>query len=604
VKRSSTVGAWVRREQLLIAVLGLAAAAAALANPLGVHWLLIVALGIAVLGAIARVVVVIEQDRVARVRETKGLERRLRVPAAPVSEVNPQRVGVDPAAQTVLPGGSIPQYSPRLVDETIRRAIEDAVDGGDLWIIAVSGPSKAGKSRTLFEALRSCRMQEELRLVAPVDGDALRSLLDDAPARLRESKPILWLDDLEPFVAQGVTLDTLREWHEATGMPVLATYGGKGSERVGESPGMRELTELTRTLLQHAREILLDATSSSELARLPLGLSPGVRSEISRHGLAAYLVAAPALERKLTTRRHGPGDRESPEGAAVVHAAVDWSLCGRTDPISPQTLRRLWPTYVGDGTAATDSAFDAGVDWALRRVAGSIALLRRAGGYVAYDYIVSFVRGRPDAVDPRDEAWACATDTSDPGQAFAVGVAAWAYDRVGYAIAAFEIAQSRGAREVAGRASFNLALAHRRRGEVAETAEAYRGAIRSGHPDAGPRAAAALGVLLQQQDDVEGAREAFQTAIDSGNPEAATTAAVSLGVLLELQGDVRGARRSYESATQSPDRDVRAVALLQLSALLEREGDHAGAQQAYRRAVASGPDETEVTARAGWRVRT
>ena len=79
-------------------------------------------------------------------------------------------------------------------------------------------------------------------------------------------------------------------------------------------------------------------------------------------------------------------------------------------------------------------------------------------------------------------------------------------------------------------------------------------------------------------------------------------AAVSLGVLLEFQGDVRAARRSYESATHSPDQDVRAVALLQLSALLERRGDHAGAQQAYRRAVASGPDETEVTARAGWRL--
>jgi tetratricopeptide (TPR) repeat protein len=266
-------------------------------------------------------------------------------------------------------------------------------------------------------------------------------------------------------------------------------------------------------------------------------------------------------------------------------------------------MRRLWPTYLGERTGATDGAFDAGVEWALRPVAGSIALLRRAGGYFAYDYIVSFVRERPDAVDPRDEAWACATDTSDPGQAFAVGVGAWTYDRVGYAITAFEIARSRGTRDVAGRASFNLALAHRRRGEVAETAEAYRGAIRSGHPDAGPRAAAALGVLLQQQGDVDGASEAFQTAIDSGNPEAATTAAVSLGVLLELQGDSRAARRCYEYATDSPNQDVRAVALLQLSALLERDGDHAGAQQAYRRAVATGPDETEVTARAGWRVR-
>jgi hypothetical protein len=61
----------VRREQLLVAVLGLAAAAAALANPLGLHWLFIVALAIAVLGAIARVVIVIEQDRIAGVREPR-----------------------------------------------------------------------------------------------------------------------------------------------------------------------------------------------------------------------------------------------------------------------------------------------------------------------------------------------------------------------------------------------------------------------------------------------------------------------------------------------------------------------------------------------------
>lgn len=602
--RSSPVGAWVRREQLLVAVLGVAAAAAALANPVGLRWLFVAALAIAVLGAIARVVIVIKQDRIAATRETKALERRLRVPEAPVGEVDPRRIGVDAAAQSVLPGGSIPEYVPRLVDETIRRSIEHAVHGGEPWIVAVSGPSKAGKSRTLFEALRSCGVHAELCLVAPADGDALRSLLDDPPARLRDSKPILWLDDLEPFMAQGVTLDTLREWHEATGMPVLTTYGGKGSERIGESPGMRELTELTKTLLQHSREILLDATRSSELAQLPSSLGESIRIEIARHGLAAYMVAAPALERKLTTRRHGPGHAESPEGAAVVYAAVDWSLCGRTDAIPPQTLRRLWTAYVENGSAATDDAFDAGVEWALRPVAGSIALLRRPGGYVPYDYIVSFVRDRRDAADPRDEAWICATDTIDPGQAFAVGVSAWAYDRVRYAISAFEVARSHGTRDIAGRASFNLGLAHRRRGEVAETAEAYRDAIRSEHSDAGPRAAAALGVLLQQQGDVDGAKEAFQAAIDSGNPEAATTAAVSLGVLLELRGDPRAARASYEYATDSDNQDVRAVALLQLSALLEREGDQEGAQQAYHRALATRPDETEVTARAGWRVRS
>jgi len=588
---------------MLAAVLAAAAAAVALAGPLGLHWLFIVGGAVAALGAIARMAIVFEQGRAESRRERAELDRRVRVRVRPVTEVDPQEIGIDPAAQTVLPGGSTPKYVPRLVDEQIRHAIEQAIGGGDRWIIAVCGPSKAGKSRTLFEALRTCSPRDELCVLAPSDGDALRSLLTDARPRLDGRRPVLWLDDLEPFVAQRVTLDTLREWHRATGMPVLATYGGKGSERVGESPGMRELTELTRTLLQHAREILLDPTTSSELAPLPSDLSPGVRSEIQRHGLAAYLVAAPALERKLTTLRHGPGEPESRPGAAVIYAAVDWALCGRTDPIPAATLRRLWPIYLRDGAPPTDDAFNAGLEWALRPVAGTIALLRGAGAYLAYDYIVSFVRGQPKTPDPPDEAWERATDTSDPGQAFAVGVSAWAYDRVRYAMAAFETAACRGGPELAGRASFNLALAHRRRGEVAETAAAYRSAIRSGHPDAAPKAAAALGVLLQQQGDVEGAREAFQIAIDSGHPESASTAAVSLGVLLELEGDEQAARSSYEHALDAQDPNVRAVAWLQLSALLERQGDLSEAQDAYRKAVATGPGETEVTAKTGWRVK-
>jgi hypothetical protein len=65
---------------------------------------------------------------------------------------------------------------------------------------------------------------------------------------------------------------------------------------------------------------------------------------IDRHGLAAYLVAGPALERKLITGRHAPGQDACPEGVAVVYAATDWARCGRTDPISEQTLRQLWPS--------------------------------------------------------------------------------------------------------------------------------------------------------------------------------------------------------------------------------------------------------------------
>ena len=534
------------------------------------------------------------QGNAERDREAAELGHRVLVPFKRVDDVDPREVGVDPAAQEILPGGDTPEYVPRVVDEAVRRAIDRAIENGDRWIVVVCGPAKVGKSRTLFEALRACAHDRELGLVAPADGEGLRLLLTPPPKpRMSGMRPILWLDDLEPFVAQGITLDTLRAWHNATGMPVLATYGGKGSERIGESAGMRELTELTRTLLQHAREIHLGATNRLELDKSMSPIPPEVRAAIGLHGLAAYLVAAPALERKLTTRRHGPGEPESREGAAVVYAAADWALCGRTDPIPKQALRRMWPAYA----AMANQSFEDALHWALRPVAGDIALLRETRGYLAYDYIVGFVRDRPDAVDPLDEAWECATDTEDPGQAFAVGVSAWTYDRSEYAIRAFSHARDEADADIAGIASFNLGLAYRRQRDTVAAREAYEWAIRSEHPDAAPTAAAALGVLLQQQGELQNAEKAFQRAIDSGHPDAAPRAAVSLGVLLELEGHTDRAREAYQFAIDSGHSAAASAALLQIAALLERGGDLEEARAGYRQALASGHNETVRAAR-------
>ena len=588
----STVGDWLRRERVLTAVLAVAAAVAALAKPLDLDWLLIVALAVAVGGAFARIVIEIMRGRLERSQEQADMDRRVRTGFKALADLDPRAIGVDPAAQTVLPGAETPEYVPRLADETLRRAIDAAIDGDDRWLVIVCGPSKVGKSRTLFEALRGCRRADELYIVAPVDGDSLRSLLTPgAGPHVADRRPVLWLDDIEPFVAQGVSLDTLREWHRFTGMPILGTYGGKGSERIGDIPGMQELSELTRTLLQHAREIHLEITRPLEIERIASRLVPETRSAVERHGLAAYLVAAPALERKLTTRRHALGDDPSPEGAAIVFAAAEWSICGRTDSIPRHVLRQLWPCYLPAGTAATDGSFDEGLKWALRPVEGSISLLDGTDDFSAYDYIVGFIRTRPEAVDPLDQAWDAATDTADPNKALAVGVSAWTYDRGDYAIKAFTIARRGGAGEIAGIASYDLALAYRRQGNVDSAKRAYEWAIESGDENVAPDAAASLGVLLQQQGDLEQAELAFQRAVDSRHPDAAPRAAVGLGVLLEMQGHIDRARAAYESATDAHDRATASAARFQLGVLKEKAGDIGGAKTVYEEAVASGQVE-------------
>jgi hypothetical protein len=158
----------------------------------------------------------------------------LQVPVGPISELDPTLIGVDRAAQQVLPGGAIPAYVERGIDAELRGALEAAVRGEGLWLVVVSGPSKVGKSRTLFEALRRVGgggLGRPLRVVAPVDTEAVRALLASGQSSRRDKAlTVLWLDDLEPFLNQGLSFQMLSQWH--AGGPhrvVAATYGGKAA---------------------------------------------------------------------------------------------------------------------------------------------------------------------------------------------------------------------------------------------------------------------------------------------------------------------------------------------------------------------------------------
>jgi len=82
----------------------------------------------------------------------------------------------------------------------------------------------------VFEALRRYAIAENipLPLVAPVHGDALRLLLDPEQAIvIRAEHAVPWLDNLEPFLNQEVTVQTLREWRsDRRGWIIVATHGG------------------------------------------------------------------------------------------------------------------------------------------------------------------------------------------------------------------------------------------------------------------------------------------------------------------------------------------------------------------------------------------
>jgi tetratricopeptide (TPR) repeat protein len=403
-------------------------------------------------------------------RARAELERR--APALSVDQVIPTRIGVDAAEQDILPGGEVPAYVARDADGEVRDAVEAALDGSGRWLVVVTGPEKVGKSRSAFEAVREANRHRPLKLIAPENADALRDSIKAMDEPLPSAPhTVLWLDDLEPFFNKDVTLATLDGWRERAGGGIaVGTFGGKGSARIaGAASG--GVATIAAEVLQKACRIALTETTPHELAALGTRVSAHQLTTIERHGLAAYLVAGPALETKLFTRRHAPGEPECPEGAAVVYAAVDWARCGRTDPIPKDILRALWPHYLDRGGDATDPVFERARDWACRPVAGTIALLHRADGFQAFDYVVRLVRDRPGAERPPKPAWTAAIRGVGDAQALAIGIAAYGHERFDIAIRAFRRARKSSVDEVVALAGFDLGVV---RGDLGRSEDAVR----------------------------------------------------------------------------------------------------------------------------------
>jgi tetratricopeptide (TPR) repeat protein len=202
----------------------------------------------------------------------------------------------------------------------------------------------------------------------------------------------------------------------------------------------------------------LAITSAAELGALREQLDDAQMQAIERDGLAAFLVAGPALERKLTTGRHAPGERACREGAALVYVAADWARCGRTDAIDADALRRLWPAYLPAGVPATDDVFAAALTWALEPVAGTISLLQGAGSYVAYDSVVRLVDTRPGAGPPLSVTWDAAIQTATDAEASGVGIAAYQFGLLDDAAAAFDRAWDSSTGQIAAVAGYNLGV--------------------------------------------------------------------------------------------------------------------------------------------------
>ena len=493
-------------------------------------------IAVAALSVLGIVVGGVLQLREIRAKRSERLEEMVPGGVKRVRELDREEAGVAPEAPealAMLHRSTGDRYLTRDVDKQLNSALASALRNEETRLIVLAGPSKVGKSRTLFEAMR--RQLPNAEWIAPADVDALEELMKPGGMpRLTGSTAVLWLDDLELYVRVGLrgmgpgVLKRLseddRQWI------VLATAGGKGIHQAGE---VSKFSVPMEDLLRLATEIRLPAKLSlAERDRLR-DYAPDAAEQISKDGIGEYMIAGKELIRKLDEGSHHHGDPPCPQGQAVANTAIDWQRAGLVDPIPRSVLREAYPNYLPDHADPSDTGFEEGLAWARKPLYSSVALVSGREELQPYDLVVTSV---PETRAIDQTAWLCFLEAADPEQAFDLGTLAfW---------------RSQGETEVDWEAL---------------SEQAGRKALEAEDPGLRGHAFSNLGVLLAQRGDLRGAVEAYNQAFELGVVESQ----VNLGHLLLERGKKREAREAFERA----DNHGSAAGAYRLGSLMLDVGD-------------------------------
>ncbi|WP_217214121.1 tetratricopeptide repeat-containing serine protease family protein [Streptomyces sp. AC550_RSS872] len=522
-----------------------------------------------------------------------------------VGEVDPYHIGVTPSTYSGrrTEGDRTDTYVARrrpdaLLEEALDSALSAEPDGTRLLLLV--GPSKSGKSRTLFELLR--RRIPRARLLVPA---ADRTAPEDL-SRLRlpagGDPVVLWLDELDHYLRPGGLNVQVLERFAQEEPPVVVVASMTSLQRQALFDRADDQGRLARSVLRRAREVELpQRLTDEELAEAALHYPD---EDFAARGIGQILVAAPELERRLTH-----GFDSCPEGWAVTRAAADRWRMGLRGAVSEAALFRLFRGYMSDAHPARDAdegAFRAGLAWARETVAGQIALLHPARPatpavtedstpgdgpaqrwYAIFPYVPDYLDTRTDdsGMTVPGFAWQLALNggatvgTEGLGATAAlstdlltVAVTAVVRDELDVAVAALRRVREVGAdSDEAAWAAVMLGQLELARSEFERGRECLEAALESGVPDVVPLAQVELGGVLVASDR-ERAGELLQAAMGCRNRQLALLAQVYFSGLLILQGAHERALSLLDDVLAAGDDEVAGLAQTRLGGMLADEG--------------------------------
>lgn len=457
------------------------------------------------------------------------------------------------------------------------------------------GDPKAGKSRTLWEAVRQCEGRRLVALRAPdpaveasrAAAEPLSTLLglERALSKVRGRDLVFWIDDAHNHLDRGLTRDNLRRLVERYPEAIIAvTIHSARLDAIKDFD-----RELHRLMRQPFDELLLEARLDTTELQRAKERYPGVAEDTDLERLPELFAAVRQL-----IDRYQLSKAEQPVGVAVAAAAIAWQRAGMPpgsiDRDALQALTKLTLGEIAPTKELADEDFTTGLSWSMEPVASFAALVRKSATGVdhhrAFDAVVSWAQEHEQSLST--PIWELILAHADVRNLNALATAAYHAQQVTVAERAWTIASHFDDSQIAAMAAFNLAILLTRLGHLEEAEEAYSLAIHTEHPDLAPRAAVDLGVLLREQQRPEEASAAFRVAIDSGHSDMAARAAFNLGRLATMRELPDEAEPAYRLAVGSGHPDLAPKAAVALGGLLREQGHSEEAEAAYRLAIDSG----------------
>ncbi|MFF4403336.1 tetratricopeptide repeat protein [Streptomyces sp. NPDC001404] len=517
--------------------------------------------------------------------EAQGLPSTL-LPCSRVADTSPLDAGL-----AVTGSGDVPTYVVRDVDGAVRERIRVAGRSGGAVLIV--GDSVAGKTRTLYEALRA-ELPDHC-FVRPACPSDVPSLIERIIASTNTC--VLWLDELDRYLedGHGLTAHGLAELRRARAV-VLATLDASALEHWDGTEAVRQMQPVMLDRRWNTDERRRAAESKDPRVVRAAQIAPDI-------GVAEYLATDPWLWQELRLADRAGGQ---PRGTALTRAGIDLIRAGIDSPLSTSLLLDAHQPYLADsgGPLLRPEPVDDALAWAGRARRGVSSMLLPVGedAWKAHPQLIAAAdeEGIPvhpltwfealRAADGLDEMFEVALNAGR--HAPFIGVFLWqalvdagireAANNLGVTLAglgryeeAEQVYRTQADQEDAI-VLLNLGNLLYKTGRHDEAKEAYRKSGERGEAKAWNN----LGLLFKEQDELGPAEACLRSAAVAGAPDAE----FNLGVLLEELGCTEEAKAAYARAYDAGD----SAGLTNWGMLLLDEGRREEGEPLLRQAAAAG----------------